>query len=406
MIAFPRTALAQELVAALQGKTFTGDAHNGLFLAAPRRTGKSTFLQGDLLPALERAGVVVVYVDLWADVRRDPGALIAEAIARALEPRLGLVARTARKAGVDKVKVGGLEVDASRIGKVDGLTLVDALRLLHEAAGQPVALIVDEAQHALTSEAGETAMTALKSARDQLNRPDAVNLMLVMSGSDRDKLLRLVNTAGAPFYGSQVQRMPALGQDFIEHVATLVEAQRPELTPVDRTALQQAFALFGFRPQFFMAALGQVLSPLAGLTGRFEPALLAAAQQQQADDEAQMESDYLGLRPTEQAVLWRLLEQGPRYRPYDAEALRFYRDKAGHGVSVAQAQKALEALRARMPALVWKSARGEYALEDVAMHRWYETRVSAGQWPPSPSQGRLPLEEDWRETATPIRLTE
>jgi len=28
-----------------------------------------------------------------------------------------------------------------------------------------VALIIDEAQHALTSEAGETAMTALKSAR-------------------------------------------------------------------------------------------------------------------------------------------------------------------------------------------------------------------------------------------------
>ena len=80
MIAFPRAALAQELVAALQGKALLGDAHNGLFLAAPRRTGKSTFLQGDLRPALEAADVVVVYVDLWADTRRDPGGLIAEAI--------------------------------------------------------------------------------------------------------------------------------------------------------------------------------------------------------------------------------------------------------------------------------------------------------------------------------------
>ena len=42
MIAFPRTALANELVTALQGKALLGDAHNGLFLAAPRRTGKST----------------------------------------------------------------------------------------------------------------------------------------------------------------------------------------------------------------------------------------------------------------------------------------------------------------------------------------------------------------------------
>lgn len=394
MIAFPRTALAQELVTALQGKMLLGDAHNGLFLAAPRRTGKSTFLQGDLRPALEAAGVVVVYVDLWADTRRDPGGLIAEAIARALEPQLGLVARTARKAGLEKLKVGGLEVDTSKIGKVDGLTLTEALRLLHESARKPVALIIDEAQHALTSEAGEASMTALKSARDQLNQPGTVNLMLVMSGSDRDKLLRLVNTAGAPFYGSQIQRMPHLGLDFIAHVARLIETQRPDLDPVDQAALQKAFEVFGFRPQFFMAALGQVLSPLAALTGRFEAALLEAAQQQQAQDEAQMESDYLGLKPTEQAVLWRMLEQGPRYRPYDAEALKFYRDKARHPVSVAQAQKALESLRQRMPALVWKSARGEYALEDAAMHRWFEARSAAGHWPPAPPQGQLPLEDD------------
>ena len=393
MIAFPRAAIAQELVTALQGRSLLGDAHNGLFLAAPRRTGKSTFLQGDLRPALQAVGVVVVYVDLWADVRRDPGGLIAEAIARALQPQLGLVARTARKAGLDKVKLGGLEVDTSRIGKVDGLTLTEALRLLHESAGQPVALIVDEAQHALTSEAGEAAMTALKSARDQLNRPGFVNLMLVMSGSDRDKLLRLVNTAGAPFYGSQVQRMPPLGQDFITYVSALIEAQRPQLQPVDQSLLQQAFETFGYRPQFFMAALGQVLSPLAALTGRFESALVEAARQQQVHDEAQMASDYQGLKPTEQVVLWRMLEQGPRYRPYDAEALRFYRGKTGHPVSVAQAQKALEALRQRTPALVWKSVRGEYALQDVTMHRWFEARVEAGQWPPDPAQGQLPMED-------------
>ena len=322
MIAFPRTELAQQLLAALRGRDLLGDAHNGLFLAAPRRTGKTTFLQGDLQPVLEAAGVVVVYVDLWADMQRDPGVLIAEAIGRALEPQLGLVARMATKGGLAAVKVGGLTVDTSRIGKVDGLTLVDALRVLHEAAGKPVALIIDEAQHALTSEAGEAAMTALKSARDQLNRPGLVNLML------------------------------------------------------------QAFEQFAHRPQFFMAALGQVLSPLSGVVGRFEPALLAAANDMQRQDEAQMQANYLGLRPLEQAVLWRMLAQGASFRPYDSEALRFYRDKTGLPVNVAQTQRALEALRQRTPALVWKSARAEYAVEDVTMNRWYEARVAAGTWPP------------------------
>lgn len=395
MIAYHRKALAQQLVQALQGRLLLGDAHNGLFLSAPRRTGKSTFLQGDLAPALRQAGVEVVYVDLWADTRRDPGTLIADAIAHALRTHLGLVARTAKKAGLKSVKLAGaLEIDTSKIGQIDGLTLVEALRSLQQAAGKPVALIVDEAQHALTSEAGEVAMTALKSARDQMNQPGQVNLMLVMSGSDRDKLLRLVVSAGAPFYGSQIHALPPLDTDFIAHVAGLVEAQRPDLVPVDRQALQAAFATFGYRPQFFMAAMGAVLSPLSGHSGRFEPALQQAAQDQQAQDEGQMESDYLGLKPTEQMVLWRMLDQGPRFRPYDAEALRFYRDKLGRPMTVQQAQKALESLRQRTPALVWKSARGEYSVEDAAMHRWYEARVAAAQWPPASPKGHLALDED------------
>lgn len=395
MISYPRTPLADELVTALQGQAGFSDAHNGLFLAAPRRTGKSTFLQGDLSPALERAGVVVVYVDLWADTARDPGALIAAAIGRALQPHLGMVAKAAKKAGIEKVGLAGwLQADTSKIGKLDGLTLVDALKALHETADKPVALIIDEAQHALTSEAGENAMSALKSARDQMNRPGEVNLMLVMSGSDRDKLLRLVNTAASPFYGSQIQRMPPLGPDFIAFIAGLIEKQRPELHPVDAATLQAAFESFGNRPQFFMEALGQVLSPLSSITGRFEPAVLAAATQRQLDDEAQMESDYLGLRPLEQAVLWRMLEQGARFRPYDAEALKFYRAQTGGPVSAQRAQNALEALRQRTPPLVWKSARGEYAVEDAAMHRWFEERNNAGQWPPTSLQGDFDFADD------------
>jgi hypothetical protein len=47
----------------------------------------------------------------------------------------------------------------------------------------------------------------------------------------------------------------------------------------------------------------------------FEPAMLEAARQRQRDDEAQMESDYLSLKPLEQAVLWRILELGHGFAP-------------------------------------------------------------------------------------------
>jgi hypothetical protein len=64
-----------------------------------------------------------------------------------------------------------MKIDTRKIGQIDGVTLVDALKALHAAATAPIALVIDEAQHALTSEAGENAMATLKSARDQLNRP-------------------------------------------------------------------------------------------------------------------------------------------------------------------------------------------------------------------------------------------
>lgn len=404
---FPRTKLAQELVAALQGRQLMSDAPNGLFLAAPRRTGKSTFLQQDLAPALEDAGVVVVYVDLWADQRRDPGQLISEAVGKALEPQLGLVARLAKDAGLDSVTIAGtLKVDTSKIGKVDGLTLTEALRTLAEVSKKPVALIVDEAQHALTSEGGEAAMAALKSARDQLNAPGRVQLMLIMSGSDRDKLLRLVNTNGAPFFGSQISKMPTLGDDFIDHIVHLVVTQQPARAPVDKNVLRDAFERFGNRPQFFISALGQALSPLAADDRRFELVVLEAAFEQQRQDQAQMESEFLALKPLEQAVLWRVLEQGPRFRPYDAEALRFYREKSGEAATAQKAQNALENLRNRTPALVWKSARGEYALDDAAMHAWFQERRNAGTWPPVDPQGQLSIARDDAEVTASMGSAE
>lgn len=383
---FPRFSLAQEMSEALRGSNLFNDAPNGLFLAAPRRTGKTTFLQADLKPELEKHGIVVIYVDLWAAPLRDPGELIAEAIGRTLRDQLGMVGKAAKASGLESITLAGaLKIDTSKIGQPDGSTLADALRTLHQLAKAPLALIVDEAQHSLTSEAGENAMTALKSARDQLNRPGQVNLMLVMSGSDRDKLLRLVNANAAPFYGSSIKHLPLLDADFVTHLAALIERQRPELAPVDQTLLGQAFQILGQRPQFFIDILGQALSPFgadAQAISRFEPTVLALAHQRLEQDRRQMESDFLALRPVEQAVIWRMLALSARFRPYDAEALQFYSDKTRAPITRAMAQKAMEALRNRQPSLVWKSARGEYAIDDAAMHEWFAQRVQAGSWPP------------------------
>ena len=50
------------------------------------------------------------------------------------------------------------------------------------------------------------------------------------------------------------------------------------------------------------------------------------SRQHLRNDEAQMESEFLSLRPIEQAGLWRVLVQGNRFQPCGAHALRAYRE--------------------------------------------------------------------------------
>lgn len=61
---FHRPDLAEKLARQILA-VGVGSAHgSGVFLAAPRRTGKSTFLREDLRPVFEASGALVVYADL------------------------------------------------------------------------------------------------------------------------------------------------------------------------------------------------------------------------------------------------------------------------------------------------------------------------------------------------------
>ena len=68
---FHRPGLAESYCDSLEGQGLA-DSRSGLFLAAPRRTGKSTFLREDMLPAMQKRGWTTIYVDLWADKSKDP----------------------------------------------------------------------------------------------------------------------------------------------------------------------------------------------------------------------------------------------------------------------------------------------------------------------------------------------
>ena len=111
---------------------------SGIFLAAPRRQGKSTFVREDLRPAIEAAGAIVVYADLWQDTSKDPGLVIINAIREALAPHAGVITRLAKAAGMEKASVGGLSFSLDRVGLGKDIDLTTALVALSDETGRMI----------------------------------------------------------------------------------------------------------------------------------------------------------------------------------------------------------------------------------------------------------------------------
>jgi hypothetical protein len=101
---FHRPLLAKQLCSALSGGGII-DAKSGMFLAAPRRVGKSTFLREDLVPEVKSMGWFPLYVDLWANKEADPGVIIGEAIKSALASFQGRIAKTAKSVGLANTQI-------------------------------------------------------------------------------------------------------------------------------------------------------------------------------------------------------------------------------------------------------------------------------------------------------------
>ncbi|WP_339927544.1 hypothetical protein [uncultured Cobetia sp.] len=101
---FHRPELALQIVSALAGESLT-DTSSGLFLALHRRTGKSTFLRKDLIPACENRGWLPVYVDLWANKQVSPDVLISRALADALQAYDSVAKKALKAMSVQKISI-------------------------------------------------------------------------------------------------------------------------------------------------------------------------------------------------------------------------------------------------------------------------------------------------------------
>lgn len=366
MSIFHREDLATELASRLLAGRIPSATGSGLFLAAPRRTGKSTFLREDLRPALERQGAQVIYADLWADKSADPGEVIVESIRSALASRTGALTRLARSSGLDKLTVGGMSFSLDKVGLAKGITLTAALTALSDETQAMTVLIIDEAQHAITSTSGSNALFALKAARDELNSSAHHGLRVVATGSNRDKLAMLRNSKDQAFFGAPLINFPPLDKSYIEWFLSHL----PFRQELDVERVYEWFSEAAFRPEILSAAVDALVYDLEVRPGQYAARLDSLMKEQvRASNEDALRVVH-SLTPLQSAVLRVMAKAGQNYAPFEAQTLERYRTvlaAVAPNVRIEpesnNVQAALAALQEK--GLVWRAARGVYALEDT-----------------------------------------
>lgn len=257
---FHRPELASDIAdQLLQPKGLWKKVRSGLFLGGLRRIGKTTFLRGDLIPALEAQGAIVVYVDLWSNTAVKPSDLLLGAVRKTLA---GLERGDSKVVGVLK-RLKGLDLGAAgfkfgfnlaELGKNEGNTLAGAFSELVHLAKTDVVVIIDEVQHALGSEDGGNMLLALKAARDEINlTPHTPGYFLfVGAGSHRARVRELTIKGKQAFNGAMSEDFPVLEIDFVDWLLT--EADLGARMPTLEVAFE-CFGRLGRRPEELMKAL-------------------------------------------------------------------------------------------------------------------------------------------------------
>lgn len=241
-----RPALAQGYLGLL-----TAQPGRPLALFAPRRVGKTFFLDHDLAPRAKEAGMLPVYADLWLH-KSAPLEAVNHALEEALDDlrvpvsNIGKIAKTQ----VKKIGVLGASVDLGdeprrRVLPGSAALRLDALvtRLARQHKGQ-VLLMLDEVQTLGEAPDGVSMIATLRAVLHK-RRDD---ILAVFTGSSQEGLARLMNTAGAPMYQfAQIIDFPFLGDEFLRLLADHFRKVHPG-KKIELSELRDGFQLIGFKP--------------------------------------------------------------------------------------------------------------------------------------------------------------
>lgn len=394
---FHRPQLALEMAEQLlRPKGLQMAVRSGTFLGGLRRIGKTTFLRGDLAPALENLGAIVVYVDLWSNVNAKPTDLLLAEIRKKLaeleKPDSKAVGLLKRIKGLDLGAAGfKFAVNLNEVGKEGGETLADAFTEIVDLAKTDVVVIVDEVQHAMGSDDGNAMLLALKAARDAINtRPDTPgHFLFIGTGSHRARVRELTVKGNTAFNGALSQDFPVLEQDF---VAWLLEESAMCKRAPSLDAAFDSFKRLGRRPEELAKALRALLAMEVGSDPDADLRAITEAVRQSAaaDDLARL--DQLG--SLAQAIFGHVVREGGTgvRGLFSEEAVAIYSKELGRKVERDEVQPAANALMNEN--LLARDGHGIYGVSDPFVAEAYRSRLAVQQQLAGGEPAKLPADAD------------
>jgi hypothetical protein len=390
---YPRPALARRIADQLLHPGVLDEGlRSGLFFSGLRRTGKTTFLRNDLIPELERQGAIVIYVDLWSDIKASPVVLVHDAVRRTLRqlrsPASSLLERITRLRGVDVGAIGvsfGFQLET--VGERGGASLAEAFTALVDQLRTDVVLVVDEVQQAITTEEGQQLLMALKASRDAINpRPETHgHFLFIGTGSHRAMVSELTTRRNQAFDGATSLPYPVLGMDYVRHVLDRLRSEGVRPLPSLDTAAA-AFETLGHRPEELLRAFHQMrLNSASGLEpDQLLPVIAATLRSTAAD---------LELRKVEQigslakAIFARVARESTPVRGlFSTEAAHEYSLAIGREVRVEEIQPVVNELMAAN--ILMRRGHGLYGVTDPFVQQtWRERQALAPSMAPGSGEG-------------------
>jgi len=358
---FPRDELAENVM-----DRFRIGATTALTLFAPRRMGKTEFVNKDLLPLAEKQGYLTAYVNFW-DRTHSPADSLIVGLAKA-SSSLKLSAKI--KSALSKVSggsittpVGGAALTLERKGETDKLEVIQQLFDVLLKDGRQLLLALDEVQHLASDKKFEPIVYALRGIID----PNRDKIRVLYTGSSRDGLRKLFARRNAALFSSSQQiDLPTFGRDYLEFTAEVFNQATGRTLNINECA--EAFRAVKKVPYDFRGVIDTLIThggiDIVGVTQ------LYLADHSQEDT---YKVSWEKLKPVDRLVLQYIIMHGG-VGIYTVEARAHLADQLGlDALDTAPVQNAVNRLRRN--GHIASVAQGQYEMEDPYFADWIVTTI-------------------------------